>query len=354
MIRKKLAVLMILLVIMLPIYSASVLASLNIEARGQNSVKNYVKEEDVITFKAIASIPGDNVITPSQVLLGSNLKFDSCAPSIDGFDCLLRFPANGTTVFDAKAIPYTVTLRNDAGSQVDTKSDNLYVDNLPPKINSFTVDQALVSSGTVKFNFEIEDKACSASSCSEKCSGISKLEIYESDSNFKEIVTLNTDACIVSDSFETSSLIFSENAHAIYAKAFDRFGQVSPVASLSFEVDKSAPFIDLNTFKVVDDIDIDLGSFGLNPVPVTVKIDIKDFDLNKQSVFADLNDLNKQGNLGHVQGTCGETNDDITTCSWDISLNPNGPGQKTITIEASDSASNDAKTIITKILDWIA
>ena len=346
--RKKIAALMILLVIMLPVYSASVFASLSVEARGQDNVKNYVKEEDFIVFKATASINGDDTISSNQIFLGSDLEFNSCAAGIDGFDCALKFPSNGTTAFDAKAIPYTITLKNDMGSVVETKTDNVFVDNLPPEITSFEVDEALVSSGTVKFSFNIEDKACSASGCSGKCSGISKIELSESDTNFKETITLNTNACIVSDSFETSSLIFSEGPHTIFAKAFDRFGEVSPTASAVFEFDKSAPFIDLNTFKVVDDLDVDFGFFGVNAVPVTVKVEIKDSDLDKGTVFADLSELNKNVNLKNVPGTCGNTEEDITTCSWNINLAPDGAGQKTVTIEASDTAGNKAKSIVTK------
>ena len=120
--KQKIAVLMILLVIMLPIYSSIVFADLaNIEARGQDNIKNFIKEEDFIIFKATVSITGDDTITPNQVLLGSNLKFDSCAAGISGFDCQLRFPSEGTTNFDAAAIPYTITLKNDVGNTIETK-----------------------------------------------------------------------------------------------------------------------------------------------------------------------------------------------------------------------------------------
>ncbi|MBI2208223.1 hypothetical protein HYU50_01905 [Candidatus Woesearchaeota archaeon] len=346
--RQKIAVMLSILVVMLPIYSSIVFANLSkIEARGKDNVNNYMREEDFITFKATASISGDSAITPNQVLLGSDLQFDSCKAGIDGFDCTLRFPGNGTTVFDARAIPYTVTLKNDAGNVVEAKTDSIFVDNLPPEITSFSVDQALVSSGVVRFSFDVVDHACAASSCSGKCSGISRVELSDSNSNYKDTITLNTDSCTITKVFETSSLEFSEGAHVILAKAFDRFDQLS-TASAAFQLDKSAPFIDLNTFKVVDSLDIDLSSFGINPVPVTVKIDIKDTDLNKDNVFANLSELNKNAGLGNAQAACGATENDITTCSWQISLAPDGSGLKKVTILASDSSGNNAKTEITK------
>ena len=176
--KQKIAVILSILVIMLPIYSSIVFADLSmIEARGQNNVKDYIRENDFITFKATASITGNSTITPNQVILGSNLQFDSCEAGIDGFDCTLRFPGNGTTVFDARAIPYTITLKDDAGNAVDAKTNNLFVDNLPPAITSFSVDQALVGTGIVRFNFDVTDGACAASSCAGKCSGIKRVEL---------------------------------------------------------------------------------------------------------------------------------------------------------------------------------
>ncbi|MBI2134530.1 hypothetical protein HYU09_00935 [Candidatus Woesearchaeota archaeon] len=347
--KQKIAVLMVLLVIMLPVYSSLAFADLSkIEARGKDNVNNYIRESDFITFKATATVPGDTAITASQVLLGSNLQFDSCKAGIDGFDCTLRFPGNGTTLFDAKAIPYTITLKNDAGNVVQTKTDSIFVDNLPPQITSFTVDQALISSGIVRFSFDVLDNACAASSCAGKCSGIKSVELSDTKSSYKDTITFNTDSCTVSRTFETSALPFSEGQHVILAKAFDRFDQVSTAASATFQFDKSAPFIDLNTLRVVDGLDIDLSSFGAAPVPVTVKIDIKDTDLNKNTVFADLSELNKNANLGNVQASCGETQNSITACSWNIALAPDGPGLKKVTILASDISGNNAKTEITK------
>jgi len=348
-IKKSIALFMIHLIMILTLYLPIVFADLsNIEARGQDNIKNFIRQKDFIKFKATVSITGDSAITPNQVLLGSNLPFDVCKASVDGFECELRFPSNGTENFDSRAIPYTITLKNDADKVVDIKTDDLFVDDLPPTIKSFTVDQALVISGTVKFTFEIEDRSCRTASCSGKCSGIKKLELFETDGNFKETVTFNTNSCTFTDTFETNTLEFKEGSRTVFAKAFDRFDQVSSTVSASFDFDKSAPFIDLNSFKVVDSFDEDIGFFGPKPVPVIVKVDIKDSDLDKSSVKADLDSLNKNVNLGNQSATCGTTKNDITTCSWNINLDPDGPGLREITIEASDNSGNDGKRIINK------
>src|SRR3989338_8224511 len=76
---KKAAVLMVLLVISMPIYSAAVLGQLsNVQARGLDSINGYIREQDAVTFNAVASISSDADITKNQVLLGSATKpFDS-------------------------------------------------------------------------------------------------------------------------------------------------------------------------------------------------------------------------------------------------------------------------------------
>jgi len=348
--RKKIAILMILLVVMLPLYSASVFAALEVEARGEFNVKNFIKETDYIIFKATASIPGDDAITPNQLVLGSSVNFDSCAASINGFNCQLRFPQQGTDRFDAKGIPYTITLKNDNGNIVETKTDNFYVDNLPPVIEQFNLDRNLINSGTLKFSFDISDRACNDAGCSGKCSGLSRLELTEANGNFEETVTLNTQSCSISDVYETASS-FSDGEYTIIAKAYDKFNHVSSAATASFEFDKTAPVIDANTFRIADSLDNNINYFGLSAVPVIVKVDIRDADLDKQNIFAGLNELDKLGNLGNERGICGETVNSITTCSWNINLNPANSGIKTITISATDNSGNNAEKAITKNLD---
>jgi len=340
------------LIFILSIYSTIVFADLtSIEARGQDNAKNIIRDNDFILFKVTASITGDSDITPDQVLLGSSLGFDECIAGLNAFDCTLRFPSEGTNSFDATAIPFTITLKNDDGNIVETKSDNLFVDNLPPELNSFEVDRPLVSSGTLRFSYSINDEACSASSCSGKCSGIKEIRLFEIDGNFDETITINSQSCSFSDDYDTQSQFFTEGDHVIFAQAFDMFGQASFTASTNLRVDTNPPFIDLNTFFVLDSLDENLSFFATSPIPVTIKVDIKDVDLDKDSVFADLNQLNRNINLENVQGECGETDDEVTTCTWNILLDPDGPGSKEITIDASDIADNDATIIILKTFE---
>src|SRR3989338_5959259 len=108
------ALFLIELTLILPIYSAMVFADLSsIQAKGIDGVNNFIREQDFIAFKATASISGDSQITPNQVVLGSSNNFDTCNAAVNGFECSLRFPSNSTDIFDPRAIPYTINLKND-------------------------------------------------------------------------------------------------------------------------------------------------------------------------------------------------------------------------------------------------
>src|SRR3989338_5456917 len=47
-------------------------------------------------------------------------------------------------------------------------------------------------------------------------------------------------------------------------------------------------------------------------------------------------------------GICGETVNQITTCSWNINLLPDGAGSKTITVDAADNSGNNIKTQLSR------
>jgi len=262
MIKQIITGLMILLV--LPIALAD---SLSIEARGSDDVLNFIRGVDTIIFKATASITGDADITPNQILLGTNLQFDSCGASISGVDCFLRFPASGTQTFEAVAMPYTITLKNDLGAIAVRQSGVLFIDSLPPVVRSFSVSQG----DDIRFNFNVRDESCTSASCAGKCSGIQRVRLFSLDSSFEEIIVLDSDSCDLSDSVNLAKSRFPDGENTVFLEAVDRFDQVSLPRSVSLEIDKTPPLIDINTFKVVDSTDLDIGFFGPNPIPVVVK-----------------------------------------------------------------------------------
>ena len=64
---KFIASFLITLVLTLPLYTANVHAALSVTVKNSDGVNDFVKEDDFLEFKAIASIQGDADITPDQI-----------------------------------------------------------------------------------------------------------------------------------------------------------------------------------------------------------------------------------------------------------------------------------------------
>ena len=340
------ATFMISLVITIPVYSASVFADLDeINAKGSDGVDNYVKENDYVEFEATASISGDTEITPEQVWMGSKSEFDSCSIGATGYDCKLKYPTNGTLDWNLKAVPYTINLKDDDGNVVDTKSANLYVDNLPPEVTSFNIGPNLSGAGDFKLEYSIEDKACGDSSCSGKCSGINKLELYDNESYKKDIAIDTSDCTFTNESLQESS-VFGDGEHTIYAKAYDMLGQISDIVSAKLTVDNTLPVVDSSSFKITGVNGLELDYASTNPVPVTVNIEITEDNLDNGNVIGNFTDINS--NYHDLKATCGQTTDSITGCTWQIDLSVSDETAKEFVIEAKDSMGNTASAKMSK------
>jgi len=362
---RRLASFLMFLVISIPFYTASVFGQIeSIDAKGKAGISNFINENDQITFKAVIKMQSDPQITTNQVLLGNTLQFDSCAPGTNGVECMLKFPKNSTTIFDSGPLPYTVTLKNDANAVVEEETRTIYVDTKPPVFTLFTVDQAQVASGMVVLDMTVQDAACSASACLGKCSGISRIEIYEVDKSLKETIAVNSNSCTVQQHYEISTSKFIEGSHTLVVKAYDLLQQPSLEQSVTFDLDKSAPYIDPSTFKVTDGTEYDLSYSGVNEGARIVHVDIRDANLDLGSVKADFSDIASKAlvlnanptdedfpfplalNVANVSGLCEETETGINRCYWVVIVKPKISGVKQITINAKDKTGNPAKNII--------
>src|SRR3989338_6639129 len=167
------AMFMAMLIVMIPIYSASVYAGLsNAEAKGSVGINGFVKDNDSIDFKIYASIANDT-ITPNQVMLGTFFNFSSCTPSINDFICILKYPSTGTTEFLQKSTPYTINLYNDSNDLVSSYSGSVTLDNKAPSL-AIAASPSLASSGNITLAYTFTDTDDSGSGCV----GIGKINIY--------------------------------------------------------------------------------------------------------------------------------------------------------------------------------
>ena len=342
------ATFMSMLVITIPMYSASVYAGIDrISAKGSDGIDGFVKGQDYVNFEAFVSVAGNGTVTKDQVWLGQNFKFDSCSADVNGYKCSLRYPASGTSEWESRAVPYTINLKKD-GSAVEGKSGTIYVDDLAPEISSFSAEPAVVSTGDIKFKYTVNDKACSDSSCSGKCSGTSKLELYELNGSYSETVVVNGSGCSYSSEISKASSTFAEGRHTVYAKAYDNMGKVSEVASATFKVDNSAPQINAASFKITDETGLDMEYASPQTISVKVYIEINEDALDKDSVVGDFTSIDSGYN--NLKASCSATIDSVSKCTWPINLAVSEDTSKKFVIKAKDLAGNEAKVEVTKQL----
>ncbi|MBS3130794.1 hypothetical protein J4212_00020 [Candidatus Woesearchaeota archaeon] len=351
---KKAAVLMILLVISMPIYSAAVLGQLsNVQARGLDSINGYIREQDAVTFNAVASISSDADITKNQVLLGSATKpFDSCKPHPNGFECTKRHPSNGTAQFGfgpfSPPTAYTIVLKDDGGNTVNTYSSTLYIDNLRPKVDKIKTQSEFVKKGDIEFSYNLTDTACNDALCAGKCSGIKKLELFTNDGTLNKTVEIDTDKCSYANTEKVSTNVFGEGEFTIFARAYDRIGNPSLHNSVIFSVDTQAPIVIANTFMIADDYGFEIKHVAPNKASATAIVEIKGqkyekgTDLDMGNVHGDFSSLAPNANQASVKGNCALSNvtELTSTCKFPVVIDAKEAGPKKIVIKATDFAGN--------------
>lgn len=337
------------LVFTIPFYTASVYAAINkVTIKGGDGIEGFARSSDFLSVNAQASIAGDT-ITSNQVVLGSSTQFNSCAAAANnGSDCSLRLPGNGTDSFEAKSVPFTVSLFRDDGTLDDTESGSVTIDNKAPSIKVSSAGK-FSSQQNIVVDYDATDFACDDPSCANKCVGIKSIELFTSDNSFKQTIVPSTSDCNVKSSITVDSKTFDNGRNSVFAKAIDKFNQESAVASATFDVDSGGPEIMTSSFEILRK-GISISTFSSSAVDVEVSINISGDDLDLNSVRADLSALNPSQNLKNSRAACSAVEDETSTCIWKIDLNPAAGGLKNIVINASDNSGNKESAAISKFL----
>jgi|GEM_PF-2025461 hypothetical protein len=340
---------LIVLVFTIPFYTAGVYASIGkVTARGGDGIDGFAKPVDFFNINAQVSIPGDT-ISSNQVVLGSATQFSSCAASVNnGSDCSLRLPGNGTDTFEAKSVPFTVSLFRDDNTLDDTESGSITIDNKAPIIKLSSAAK-FSSQQNVVIDYDATDFACDDPSCANKCVGIKSIEFFTSDDLFKQTINPAAGSCNVKSTIAIDPKTFNNGKNSVFAKAIDRFNQESPAASVTFDVDSSGPEIISGSFEILRK-GIGISTFSSAGIIVDVLINISGNDINLNSVRADLSALNPSQNLKNAKASCFAAGDGISTCIWTIELNPGTGGIKNIAINVSDNSGNKESAAISKFL----
>ncbi|MBI2656133.1 hypothetical protein HYX03_00150 [Candidatus Woesearchaeota archaeon] len=341
---------LIVLVLTLPFYTTNVYATISkITAKGGDGIEGYAKSTDFLNFNVQASISSDT-ITNDQVVLGSDVKFDSCAASLsNGSECTLKYPSNGTDSFELKSVPFTVNLYKDDKTLDDSKSSTVTIDNKAPQVALSVPQSKFSSQQSVVVNYDVTDYACDDSSCSSKCVGIKNIEFYTLNGAFKQTINPAANDCNFKSSISIDPKTFDDGRNSVFAKATDKFNQVSSETSVTFTVDSNGPSIVSNSFEISRK-GVSISTFSSLGINVDVLVNISGNDLSLSSVTADLSALNPSQNLKNAKASCTLVQDELSTCKWSVELNPKTSGLKTFVVNASDTSGNRESAIINKLL----
>lgn len=321
------AIFMIVIILCMPIAFAQA-TILNVNVYGQDSTNGYSRElNDDTTVEALVSISDDDLITADQIKI-EDLEFDSCIDEGTNFKCKY---VEDNSFFEAKSYPFTVTLYDDNGISVATKSTSVTIDNIIPEIKDLIIQQV---GENVKVTYSLTDKACDDESCSNKCSGFSKIDFV----GIKQINLNATGQCSYTG---TEILELESGTYTLNVNVYDGVGNLGNYISESFTIDKTLPKIETNELLFIKEgKEISyVGINGLDKVDVLLYIE----ELNIDQVSADLSPLNKithyKITYENLKASCNDLGG-VQLCRWNgINLLPDTPSG-TIDVTIKDKSGN--------------
>lgn len=365
---------LIMLVLTLPFYTASVYASINsVSVKGNSGIEGIVKQKDNLDFDVVVSTAENSNITSKQVILGTSLTFDRCVAGADNSaHCTLKFPSSGDFTFGSGKFPYSVSLYKSSGALDDSKSGVVLIDSKPPQLQLSISKNLFSGKDNATIDYDANDFACDDSSCSGKCAGIKRIDFSAVNGSFRQSVDaqLSNTGCQLKSSIVIPAKNLGNGALTISAVAIDKFDQPSASVPISFVVDNIPPAILTNSFTIARK-GVALASYSNHDILVDVLINISASDLSPNSVAADLSSLNPSANLQNLIASCAQITPLIRTCTWPITLRPSASSHEgtqpssnnagtssttpqsaghTITVAASDLVGNNANVTISKSL----
>ncbi len=339
MIKKISAIFAIMLILMLPIYSANVFASINnVRVFGNDQLEGYRREDDLTYVLADVSISGDDAINPEQVFF-NNQEFSNCMASGDYFTCVLGLNKNK---IEPKTHSFTINLKDKSGKTVDTYTSTYVVDAKAPLITSFIVLPKVTKKGNLTVEYNIRDYSYE----SNPGSGIKKIVICKDDlANIVKEIEINGTSSLDARklSFKTSDFIESTGSADVCIIAYDMLGQASEMKCEKLTVDEKSPEIKTDAFQITDSSGNEIDYISTNPVSAIVAVEIEDESLAK--VTADLSELNSQASYKNMEAEC-INNDNLYECAWPVTIKLSDSGKVSIKITAEDAVGNNAEKTV--------
>ena len=328
----------------MPLYSIN---SVNVSGKdGINGVRRQL--QDHANISVILDNDGDG-ISANQVWIGTATHFESCSPSSSGrYQCLAREPATGETDSSNTVVSYTINyfddgyiislngVNPDAALKSSTGTGTIVVDSIAPTISSATATPSRIGAGNVTLSYTIADTACSQSSCTNLCTGIKEVSASLGLTILNNSL-VNTAQCAYSGTLTFNSASLSQGNNTITLIAKDRFDQSSQPVSVDVFLDTQQPTINNLVVK-------DLQGNNITYVPssrtsVRVYVDVHDSELNPSMVFGDFSNIISTSN--RATATCHRIADGYE-CFFNLNADLTSVSNQAITVNATDNFGNTA------------
>ena len=244
--KKKIAILMISLIVFLPVAFAQ---SLTItKYSGQDGVNGYIKTQDQLNIEATARIPGERTIDPTQLKACMENQcdfFQNCNDIGNGyFNCSFFDPQIS---WFGQPFQLTVKLFDDIGNLAKKETKEIVVDSIPPEIKNFELNTNFTR-GAINIHYKAEDYGLQYNNA-QKCSGI-KTVVITADGT--PIVTEYGDRglCEKERTFSYTFDTTEKHTFTVCAQATDMLGQLSNIECEDVTIDNSGP--DIENFAFYD------------------------------------------------------------------------------------------------------
>ncbi|MFP4423805.1 MAG: hypothetical protein ACLFP2_01085 [Candidatus Woesearchaeota archaeon] len=332
--KKPIASFMIMLILTLPFYISSTFAAYSIDvdsASGadgyydSSSSKGYMTRPDDLTFE-ITATDTDSGVNDSRIFvrMGSGgyhqLPPGSCG---SGTTASCTYTIDGFTLYASETFEFKIV----DSSEVYKTSDSVTVvpDFTDPRIDDFSVTPSTSNDGEFEFDVSATDSAYTGTT---DCVGLSRVKIYENESNVLDH-EVSTPSCTVDLDLNHSSDIQS-GVYDYCVQAWDRFGQNSSRECKSVVVDRLPP--SLVSMNITQNNKDPLEYVGNNPYPARMAVVFEPEDID----YAEA-DVSGFASEDEVTSSSCSASDGKTTCLFDIHIDINS----SITPEAEITVYDD-------------
>jgi hypothetical protein len=352
--KKKISMFMVFLVLTIPLYSVSVLATFsNIRVSGQQEIEGYYRgpdyqqdlQPDVVRVDLFAEDGGVPITERVRVRFSSTPAPGDMSASNQFTDCDPQGNCHYTTSADLgdRRTLYLYQFST-TGAWEGSYDIPLTKDRMAADIQQYSITPEVVTTSNVTISFEVRDYAYSTSMPT-LCSGIERIVFARNTfSKTYENVTEPED-CYFQDSFEVDISELGSGADhetiTILMTVYDRVGHVSE-ATASFDIDLNAPTVDSSSFTIQkDNEDIEFLREAISGAEIGFKMEAPEQDL--ATVIVDVSQINKNAPLSYTSkdATCTDNGNGVYDCSiTGLTVDINQSMVVSIFVNATDSLGN--------------